>query len=543
MNRRRPNQPAGIILLVVISSLAFFSILIATFLIYSRDARQSSFVLASRNYRAPDIKDLLDEALMMQVRGTDDPNSPFFGEDLLSDFYGRDDAYELRVRAQNTTNAGSFRHVGGGYIRFPVQWGLGDDPSVTPRPIGLQRDDLFAGRLITFTSGPLSNYTHRVIRSRVVPVGATAPVPVDILYIQLDPAVVPSTVNFAGDQNQLVAPQSALSRLFYDDGATTAAGFSIHMNGVPRNSPGIGWDNTSPAGIKQTIGSLLLPTMAGNQRLGITDLAVSLQPNQIRGVDVIDKSQFSGDFDEDYDAADFNNWFLSYRNPDGTIVPSFHRPAVINYILNQTNWSAADSAEFRRGLASIARATFRPLPIAQGQFGLNTSNQPVPATDVNAQFTGSNTKYALRAPLFEPAITAPPGDPARRRLDQLAKALIADNTDSSNQWDVDNSGDGTKDSIWIDLDLPAFTSSEGKLLKPLVATRIEDLSARLNVNAHSNPQLAVNAAHLATEYASWAGTRGAFPIVDDATNRRDVFRGLGYGPAEIGIPAVSSSGA
>src|SRR5690606_20560777 len=138
-------------------------------------------------------------------------------------------------------------------------------------------------------------------------------------------------------------------------------GHSIHMNGAPRNSPGLGSDTTG--NVNQTIGSV-----AGVSSHRIDALPVSLQPNLIRGLDTIDKSLLQGDFDEDYDAADYFNWFLSYENPDGTVVPSYHRPAVINYILNQVDWSAATTAEFRQGLASIARATFRPLPIAEAQY-------------------------------------------------------------------------------------------------------------------------------------------------------------------------------
>ena len=35
-------------------------------------------------------------------------------------------------------------------------------------------------------------------------------------------------------------------------------------------------------------------------------------------------------FDEDYDAADTNNWYLALERADGTvIVPSFHRPHLV----------------------------------------------------------------------------------------------------------------------------------------------------------------------------------------------------------------------
>ena len=36
--------------------------------------------------------------------------------------------------------------------------------------------------------------------------------------------------------------------------------------------------------------------------------------------------------DEDYDACDLENWFLAMQSADGqVIVPSFHRPGIINF--------------------------------------------------------------------------------------------------------------------------------------------------------------------------------------------------------------------
>jgi hypothetical protein len=65
----------------------------------------------------------------------------------------------------------------------------------------------------------------------------------------------------------------------------------------------------------------------------------------------------------------------------------------------------------------------------------------------------------------------------------------------------------------------------------------------LNVNAHDNASLANDLAALDSELANWAGTRRAFATagIGMAGNTRPVFRGLGYGPAEIQIPAVSAN--
>ncbi|HBJ38730.1 MAG TPA: hypothetical protein DDZ51_29060, partial [Planctomycetaceae bacterium] len=212
-------------------------------------------------------------------------------------------------------------------------------------------------------------------------------------------------------------------------------------------------------------------------------------------------------------------------------------------------------------LVSLARGTFRPLPFFDPWLRVDPSNPPVqpypapilPTSSLsgrprdrgllNPEFTGSNSSFALRTPIN---LQAPNDGAIRFRLNQLALALIGDQQSTDlrerNPWDVDNDGDGIPDSVWIDLGLPNIVSQEGKLLRPLVATMIEDLSARLNVNAHGNYTLPlnVNANTGASGRATYAGTDVPYANVDPATNQ--TFRGIGYGPAEIIIPQLANLG-
>lgn len=52
--------------------------------------------------------------------------------------------------------------------------------------------------------------------------------------------------------------------------------------------------------------------------------------------------------------------------------------------------------------------------------------------------------------------------------------------------DVDLDGDGAKDSIWMDLDLPMVRLGDGKEFVPLVSFKVIDADGLLNVNAHGN---------------------------------------------------------
>ena len=85
-HEKRTASRKGVILLVVLSSLTFFSILVAAYLVFSNESRAASLALSKRSTREPDVNWIMNEALMTLVRGTNDPNNPFYGEDLLSDF-------------------------------------------------------------------------------------------------------------------------------------------------------------------------------------------------------------------------------------------------------------------------------------------------------------------------------------------------------------------------------------------------------------------------------------------------------------------------
>ena len=527
MHRQRLNhkERRGIILLVVLSSLTFFSLLVAAYLVFSNQSRQSAFVLSARNTRTPDINGLLNESLMTLIRGTNDVNNPFFGMSLLDDYYGRD-GIDMSVHRVTSFQAGPL-YLGRGIVRFPVV----DDTGA--RPLVFDSDDLFTGRLITFTEGPLENKTYRVIRSLTSPRPTTAAPPLpavpthDDLFIELGPDII-------GDPTTAPTAQRIRS-LFYDDPTNLNLpnnAFRFHLNGVPMNAAGVGFDGANINATVTTIGSRQPEPGNTATQVGFPDLPVALQPNHIRlaGGTNVDKSVLLGtagsDFDEGYDAPDYFNWFLSHRHSDGTVIPSFHRPSVINYILNEVDWSGTPPGDdYRDLIVSIARGTMRPIPIAEDMLRPNSNA-------INPRFTGGSSEYALRSALAMRLSSGNPATAATSYLDQLAKALI------EGPWDVDNDSDGIRDSVWVDLGLPLFTSREGKLLRPLVAPMIEDLSGRLNVNAIGSLQLDPDVAgSIDNAQAYWAD---AYETFGNPANQRNVFRGIGYGPADIMFPASYS---
>ena len=509
-SRSNHSDRSGVILLVVLSSLTFFSLLVVTYFVFSSQARRSAYAMNVRSTRAPDINGLIDDALMTILVGTADSTNPMARESLLDDYYGTDDAFDMRSRHVNNFSIGPF-HLGKGFVRIPI--GIENDPGGgnvnRVRAYQPLMDDLYNGRLITFREGPLRNKTYRVIRSVFRETPPPTPPATQLPYYDDVYIQVPLE---DWDPNSGIAIQS----LFYADPADlTQNGFRFRLNGVPQNSPGLGYS-----------GGNLSQNVLAQGGGGFNDLPVSLQPNQLLAFGTLpDKDLILGDADEGYDAPDMLNWWLSYRHPDGTVIPSFHRPSVLNYIINQESWGSADYSQFRDLAVSLSRGTMRPLSIQTSDFELNPN------------FTGGSENFGLRTQLkilsdgaATPQVINPPR--ARAHLHQLLVGLI-------NQPDVDNDGDGRKDSIWINPGLPLITSPEGKLLRPLIAPMIEDLSARLNVNAVGNTQLLEDHSGLQDNpHAMWAGARGA---LSNTVNNRDSFRGLGHGPAEMAIPAVSLS--
>ncbi|MEM7452961.1 MAG: hypothetical protein AAF456_01275 [Planctomycetota bacterium] len=86
----------------------------------------------------------------------------------------------------------------------------------------------------------------------------------------------------------------------------------------------------------------------------------------------------------------------------------------------------------------------------------------------------------------------------------------------------DNSGDGEDDSFFMDIGLPVQSDESGRLFKPLVAYRIEDMGGKVNVNTHGS------IGHLAD------GITARQLGYDQATaSSGNPSYGLGMGPAEV----------
>lgn len=518
MNNKR-NQRRGIILLVVLGMLAFLSVLVVTYVVFTSRSRQSAFAIANSEYRQPMHREMIDNAMMKLLRGTNDSSDAFFGEDLLSDVYGRTGAIRIAGKPYDTITAlppsafgGEGRgrgvlSVGGNFVKIPYSFSGISLSALAGSELAI--DDFLTGRVITFDEGPLKDHSFRVLRS----IGDRDPTPPEgyaarfSLFIELDPNL--RVVFDDGSEakiGDLLGPEPpvgpyAVASLFY---GTNDVPYQIRLGAAPLNGMGIGFDGES-LNLTSNIGTLVLP--------------LSFQPKGLSDKD--SRYAVFGDFDEPYDAPDFQNYFLAYRYTDEQgnpqVIPSFHRPALINYLANEYDLDSISESELRQLIIAIERATFRPIPWARLD-AITSGPVPLPARSAsNPRFTGGNTNFALRSPNY---IQNPSSHIAR--LDQLLQALI------QGPWDVDNDGDGVPDSVWVDLGLPLISSPDGKLLRPMVAALIEDTGGRLHINAHGNlAQLNSYNNYTNPIIAPWGGVNPN----DDTPGLP--YRGLGYGPAEI----------
>lgn len=452
--RRRGDQRRGVILIVVLSLLALFTLLMVTFIIVSSQYRQAA-VSAGRNTRFDSQPGkLLDSGTFALLRDTTDEKNPLRFWSLFSDLYGYDGfTGELGAVTDVLPIDGTSRNF------FDLQLTVRGPTSADPTPKDLTEayhqlsfmNGYYNGCVLNVVSGDARNRSFRIVGYRA-PAAATFPVPTGHIFRVMP---IPSRGDMTSDR--------------------PSVGDRIVVNGRPFNGTGVGYNPAAAAG-----GPQLSSTYA-------------LQPN--RRNDTANVAAFvRGGPDESYDAVDFQNMHLAGMIPTGSttdgifVIPSFHRPALVNYWGAQTGGGAP-------WINSLDRVIMRPMPW----------NHP--------NFDGSNP--ILDSNLWSHA--------------QLATLMTGQHPVSGarlNPWDVDNNGDQIPDSVWLDLGYPARRTEDGKLVKPLFAFLCIDLDGRLNVNAAGSP------GHI-------AGIAGVTPtqLIDQArrASTANLSKGRGYGPPEINL--------
>ncbi|MEZ6151533.1 MAG: hypothetical protein R3C09_15565 [Pirellulaceae bacterium] len=513
--RHYNTRPRGLILLIVLSMLTLFSLLAISYVIFSGQSRSANFGIARRDFHGMRGGEVIDEAMKQILRGTVDNISAVGPHSLLADLYGYSESiYDYSGTLPSPNNLFRARAVGelfaSRFLRIP----LSSDPflplhSRTGLPVSstmADEHDFFTGRVLTFLDGPLTGVSFRIVRSVAVISGANSDLQHSVV-IDLDEAgPVAAGVNNAaasafcygsGGGYQMWINARELNGLGYG----IPHNFGGQIAGAPPGTPPVGAHLTNtPYGSPLNLQPSLNPNKAASGPLQGQIAAANARAFSIG-------ASYTSDSDEAYDAPDHNDFYLAHARlpfniPDPTdssaiglpgqnIIPSFHRAALVNYIINRedlTNTTSFTQDDFINLLDDIQGACGRPL-------GISVINMDGGGSyfSANPYFDGSNPGSAILTPTpsnLSPVLNLDLGGRWNNWTSgtpsPLETFLTWTRWLTGGPWDVDNDGDGVNDSVWVDLDLPVITSAEGKLLKMMTAYYIEDLDNRLDLNAVGN---------------------------------------------------------
>ncbi|MDZ4780879.1 MAG: hypothetical protein SGJ19_11550 [Planctomycetia bacterium] len=509
-----PRRRRGMVLLVVLSMLAIFTLITVSFVLIASQGRRTAVAAARADRTNNTPQSQLHEAMLQIIRGTQNPLSVLQTHSLLEDMYGNDAVTGMITDnfPQPVTNVTTSGVIQLANVEFDQQFNqpvpTGNQPNNPKDPFAmsarLYRSGYFSGCVITMTSGPLAGKSARIVDYEPNVVNPTT------LIGQLQ------ITSFGGNQ----FPQQR---------------DRFVINGRPFNGAGFGMENFAAPSGAVTVrpnaagfpGPLL--TYSDGDLLGAypgTSWPRALLPNPIFGArdgsyhaaSADATMQFlydpagPGGADEAYDAADFQNLHLAMHYWDTTAnmmitrLPSFHRPDLINWWSQQLPVSNPQKLDFRSdtdAASVISKMQTEPHVWRKAMM------RPTPFDHPN--FPGNDTNTG---PGFHP--------------------LWGYGTANNPEWDVDNDGDGKRDSVWVDMGMPAQPSADGRWFKPMFAVLCVDMDGRLNLNAHGNPN------HL--DLAAYQSGTGATPLYGPipsgtagALQPGEFSFGQGYGPAEVNL--------
>ncbi|MCA9236544.1 MAG: hypothetical protein KDA44_13805 [Planctomycetales bacterium] len=515
------SQRRGVLLLVVLSMLVLFLLLGTAFVVATKHDQQAlkSLAVASRKEAAADSEgDLLDEVLMQLVRDTKNTSSVLRSHSLLGDFYGNDGVFaKIATGTCRWASVDGFGGTGGGsYVRGVTEGQMIEFKVDVSAPANLTNmfgypvalatvDNAYAGQVLTFLSGRARGVSTRIV-SYVPPTtdGAGNPIPAIFRAMAFT-----------------LPDGSSLATLPAPPWTTGFDGAKILINGRPFNGTGVGYD--------PTITTTTMPTarLSATESVAGTPYQLALMPNAaffnpLNSPTPVSDSMGNpiayflpsstlptdmtglGGGDESYDAPDFQNMMLAAidlpggnntalkematnaTSLDNMVLPSLHRPALLNYWRNKLS-SATPPLE--SNAAVLRKVLLRP----------NWLDHP--------NFTGSNPEY-------DAALN---GGVATTLLDRMIYG----------PWDVDNDNDGVRDSVWVDFGGPVLQGLDGKRYKPMAAILCLDMDGRANVNAAGSVDL-----------AKVVPPPNSNPTLAGTMNASQTPRGLGMGPADYSLQPV-----
>ncbi len=480
----------GVVLIVVLGMLGLLAVIGFTFATFANQAMISARnILASTTF--PDANELMDYALGQLIDDSYNPQSVIRGHGLKRDMYGNDATSNSAFLNQNLvfTSVGAVVTSGVDTGTVPCQTNIPiNNPAFYPfdyrhwivriRPVtsvaGFNLGNEYGGGM---TSPPAGNTFLVGETMEIVDFDRTTG-PTIIFYIRPPyynnaaateikgytsvtstaiQSTLPSQTQGQYDPSTLLNATPTLVTEVTGTAGTLGIplGMPFDLDGRYRyafNGPGLSTLGSDiPAG--SGLGNPRSITEYGNFRYNgniIGPNLANLKPifNAVAaGVPAFVPTLGNPDvigMDEDYDAADLENWFLAIQSADGQmVIPSFHRPGILSAnpsLFSDNDWTrtfkaAGTPAQQYQALRAMSRI-LRPRA-ADG-------HSPESFPDLLPDSTGKIT------------------------------------------YDVDNDGDGSTDSVWLDLGYPPKRDNDGKLFKPLFAFMVIGLNGRLPLNTAGN---------------------------------------------------------
>lgn len=479
MRIRNIKNRDGLTLLFVVSMIVLFLLMGTTFVIISNDYFKAARVRSKAELYTIDRTALVHRAFYDVLRGPSllDVNSPFRAQDILSDQY----AYGFRAYINGEEDSATDDSeqptgvAGNHFIRVTLRSDI-DTAGAMDEAWELHRPDantatsltpatgLYNGLVFTFVSGPAKGASTRIVNHTFVPNSTTG-----------------------GHHYFWIIPT------WLDGGVVSVEqliGSEVVVNGREFSGSGAGGDNSLNSSSSKLTAEALRPNRMGES-------FADLETDYFSSSTALPDGTIATFPNESYDAADYQNMFLSGRDNFGNIIPSFHRHSLYRYVYESSDM-----------LTDIRRYSFRPV-------FRDADNDQIPdsGSTANAAFPYNRFFDNPRALLLDPQTPTPlpPG-----------KAFLAEDLE------VDTDGDGSNDAVFIDPGYGIITDHNGKQFKPLVAFQIVDLDGRLNLNAHGNlAQIPTYNNYIAT-YESLL--RGVAPTT--------LPRGSGYGPPDVSLSGL-----
>lgn len=483
-----PERPRrGVVLVVVIAMLGLLAVIGVTFATYSNQAQIASRRLVANTKANVDPDSLLSYAMEQLINDTNNSLSSLRGHSLKRDMYGNDSVFHgLVTSVPDLTNANIFPQPQVPPMIRSVSGVLFQDP-VTGR--NLSSPAVLVQTNIPVTGTPFDGYDFtRWVMKLSACSGFDAqghPLNQNPLFLNqtvevLNGAWVPALQ--AGGYRALLIAQPDLT-----------PGLAQASQGVFFSLDGRFQRSFNGAGVTFTAipGSTVVHDWGKYPNLRLN--AASAIPNPLTGeflpsgMPTNPDNPLNPGYDEDYDAADLENWFLALQSADGSItLPSFHRPGTIFYDFSQ---QSTNPAWYLANNDWQARPPAVPNPALMANYAGSAAKFLRPrAADGHDRATFPDIVPDMRLTLANGTVPNPTyGQMGYFETDSTGiPAGLPDMWKFHPGYDVDNDGDGYNDSVWIDLGFPVQTDPNGKKYKPLFAFMVVGLNGRLPLNTAGN---------------------------------------------------------